>query len=601
MVTVMPQTTKMPLCQGTVITKSIMTIAIKGEEQHENANESGNCRGIYMCGDVKTLCKQGRLTDAMDMLRLIDQQGIWVNSNTYASLLHICVGKNTLPYGKLVHAHIIQTGFKPNDVFLSNKLVLMYAKCGGLPDARRVLNQMAQPNVVSWTTMITAYARHGHSEEALAFLYRMQQTGVQPNEFTLASVLPACASLTAVEHGKEVHREIIRNGFQYDLVAGSALVDMYVKCGNIENACKVFDKMPERDVVSWNAMIVGYAQNGHVDEAVNFFQEMPERDVISWNAMIAGYAQNGYVDEALNIFQKMPERDVISWSAMIAGYAQNGYFHESVDLFRQMQLTGVKSNSDTFTNVLQACASLAALEYGKEIHRDIIGSGFQSDVYVGSALVDMYAKCGSIENACNVFYKMPARNIVSWNAMIVGYAMHGYGKNALQLFGQMQHSGTNPDHVTFIAVLSACCHAGLVDDGWQYFDCMTKYYHITPVMEHYCCMVDLLGRAGRLDEVQAFIHNIPIKPSAAMWGSLLGACRIHANVELAEYAAEHLFELDPENAAPYVQLSNIYAAAGRWHNIAKVRKLMKDRGVKKNPGCSWIEVNKQVHVFIVGD
>eukprot|EP01018_Ginkgo_biloba_P034730 Gb_12555 [translate_table: standard] len=813
-------------------------------------------------GYVRTLCKQGQLKEALHILYVTDQH---VDSSTYASVFHGCVKHQALPEGKLIHAHLFQTGFLFQDMFLSNTLVNMYAKCGNLIDARRVFDQMPERDVVSWTVMIAAYSKHEHSEEALTLFNQMKQTNVQPNQFTFASILPACANTVALEQGMEVHEDINRSGFQSDLFVGNALVDMYAKCGSIENARYMFDIMPQRDVVSWSSMIAGYAQNGHLDEALKLFQEMsqpnvipwtamisgyaqyghseeaveffrrmqlagvmpnsktfasvlpacanlaaleqgkeiheemirsgfesdvfvgnalidmyakcgslenarclfdnmheqnivswtamiagyaqngqlhealklfqkmPERNVVSWTAMTAGYAQNGYVDDALKLFQEMPEKNLASWNAMIAGYAQNGFgrealkffqqmqlvgvkpnsktfasvlpacanlealehgkeiheevirrgfqsdvfvgnalvdmyakcgsienaydlFHkmhqrdvvswtamitgyahnghvdeglklfqimpkqnvaswtamiagyaqnghseEAMKLFQQMQVTGVKPNSNTFASVLPACANLAALEHGKEIHEEVIRSGFQSDVFVGSALVDMYAKCGSIENARNLFDKMPQRNVVSWTTLIQGYAMHGCGKEAIELFEQMQHFGVNPNPVTLVGVLSACCHAGLVDEGQQYFACMSEYYHITPTLEHYGCMVDLLGRAGRLDEAQDFINKMPIKPDASVWGSLMGACRIHNNIVLGERVAEHLFELDPTNASPYVSLSNIYASAGRWDDIEKVRKMMKEGRVKKKPGCSWIEVNNQLYGFVVGD
>eukprot|EP01018_Ginkgo_biloba_P001347 Gb_16635 [translate_table: standard] len=549
--------------------------------------------------DVTTVCKQGRLTDALHILHVCDEA---VSTSTYDALLQVCLHKKSLPEGKLVHAHMIEAGFKCQDVSLGNKIVTLYTKCECLLDARRVLDQMPILNVVSWTAMIAAYVRHGHSEEALSLFYRMQlMDNCQPNQFTFASILPACGNLESLEQGMEIHEEIIRRGFQSDVFVGNALVDMYAKCGSIENARTVFEKMDQRSVVSWNAMIAGYAQTGRVEEALKLFQKMPERNVVSWTAMIAGYAKNGFVDDALQLFQKMPERNVVSWTAMIAGYAQNGYAEEALKFFRQMLLEGVKPNSNTFASVLPACINLAALEQGKDIHEEILRSGFQSDVFVGSALIDMYAKCGSIENARDVFDKMPQRNVVSWNVMIAGYALHGLSTEALKLFEQMQHSGTNPNHVTFLGVFSACCHAGLVDEGRQYFDRMRERHHITPAMEHYSCMVDLLGRAGRLDEAQDFINKMPIKPGATVWGCLLGACRIHNNIELGQHVADHLFELETEDAAPYVLMSNIYAAAGRWDDIEKVWKTMNDRKVKKKPGCSWIEVNKQVHTFFVGD
>eukprot|EP01018_Ginkgo_biloba_P027695 Gb_25125 [translate_table: standard] len=721
--------------------------------------------------EMIALCKQGRLKEALHILHLINQHGIYPDSSAYASLLQGCLDNTAIPEAKLVHAHVIMTGFQANP-FLGTKFVVMYAKCGSLMDARRFLNKMPEQNVVSWTAVIAAYAKHGHAEEALKLFYQMRRTGIQPNQFTFASILPACANLATPEHGKEMHEDIIRSGYQFDVFVGGAVVDMYVKCDNIEKARQAFDKMPERNVVSWTAMITayarhgyseealtlfyqmqqtgirpnqftfasvlpacanlaalehgkkvhediirsgfqcdvfvggalvdmyakcgiiadarnvfdhlpeqnvvsctamiaGYAQNGYgvealtlfyqmqrtgiqpnqftftsvlaacanftaleygrevhediirngylcdvfvgsalvdmyikcgsVEDACNVFNKLPERNVVSWTAMITGYAQNGHVDDALKLFQEIPERDAVSWTAMIAGYVQNGHFKEALKVFQQMLQTGMKRNSVTFASVLPACAHLAALEHGKEVHDDIIRNGFHGDIFVGNALVDMYAKCGSIETARKVFDIMPERAVVSWNTMILGYAMHGYGREALQLFEHMQYSSTKPNNITLVGVLSACCHAGLVDEGWQYFHRMSGDYNITPSVEHYCCMVDLLGRAGCLDEAEEFINKMPIKPDTAVWGSLLGACRIHTNIELGERVAKRLFDSNPESAAHYVLMSNIYAAAGRWDDVENVRKVMKDRRVKKIPGCSWIEVNKKMYAFFVGD
>eukprot|EP01018_Ginkgo_biloba_P009797 Gb_07754 [translate_table: standard] len=621
----------------------------------------------------------------------MQRAGIQPDQFTFASVLPACANLGALEHGKEVHKDIIRNGFE-SDTIVGNALLDMYAKCKSIIDGRHMFDKMLERNVVSWNAMIAGYVQNGNAEEAWKLLQRMQLADVKPNSVTFTSVLSACANFAACQRGKEVHESIIRSGFQFDIVLEDALIDMYAKCGNIQDARNVFDKMPTRDVVSWNVMVAGYGQSGHVDEAVKLFQKMPKRDMISWNAMIAvyaqngnvdkalklfqrmpqrnvvswnamisgyaqngnidealklfqkmpernvvswnamlaGYAQNGQVDEALNIFQKMPERDMISWNTMIAVYernghvdealklfqkmprrdmvswntmiavyAQNGYFDEALKFFQQMQLIGVRPNSVTFASVIPACANLAALKKAKEVHEDILRSGFQSNVFVGSALVDMYAKCGSIQDAHSVFDKMPERNVVSWNAIIVGYSMHGCGAEVLHFFEQMQQSRVKPDHVTFLGVLSACCRAGLLDDGWLYFDRMSQDYHITPALEHYCCMVDLLGRAGHLEEAENFINKMPMKPDAAVWGSLLGSCSIHTNLELAERVAERLFELDPENSAHYVLLSNIYAAAGRWDDKEKVRKMMEDRTVKKPPGCSLIEVNNEVHTFLV--
>eukprot|EP01018_Ginkgo_biloba_P013165 Gb_21064 [translate_table: standard] len=617
--------------------------------------------------DVRTLCKQGRLKEALNIFIVMDQS---LDTSTYVSLLHLCSKKKALEEGKLVHTRITERGLMA-DRLLGNTLVNMYAKCGSLVDARRVFDKLAKRDEFPWTVMIAAYSRHGFAKEALALFHEMQLIGIQPRHFTFAGVLAACANLAALEQGMKIHEEIIRNGFLVDVFVESALVDMYAKCGRIEKARNVFDKMRQRNTVSWNAMIAGYTQNGRLDEALKLFEGMSERDVVSWTAMIGGYAQNGQGVEALKLFRKMQltgvkpnantfasvlpacansaalehgikiheqifisgfqsnvyvqsalvdmyakcgsiekardvfdemqKRNVISWTAMIAGYVQNGQAMEALQLFRQMQLAGAKPDQNTFASVLPACANLAALEQGMEMHEDIIKSGFISDIFVENALIDMYAKCGSLDKAHDIFDNMHQRNVVSWTAMIAGYAMHGCGKEALKLFEQMQRLGVNPNHITLVCVLSACCHAGLVEEGRKYFDCMSQYYHITPSMKHYVCIVDLLGRAGRLDEARDFIKKMPIEPDAIVWNCLLGACRIHNNIELGECVAKHLLELDPKSAAPYVLLSNIYAASGRWDESEHVRQMMNERKVKKMPGCSWIEVNKHVHAFLVGD
>eukprot|EP01018_Ginkgo_biloba_P013192 Gb_32452 [translate_table: standard] len=681
---------------------------------------------------IAAYTRHGSSDEALTLFHQMQRTGILSNEFTFASVLPACAHLVALDQGIEIHEEIIRRGFQ-SDAFVESALVDMYTKCrcfekarhlfdkmsrrdvvswnsmiagyaqnGHVDEALNLFQKMPNPNVVSWTTMIAGFTQNGQSVEALKIFRQMQLARVNPDTKTFACILPACANLAALEQGMEIHDEINKKGFQSDVFVQSALVDMYAKCGNIKKARDLFDKMPQRVSVSWNTMITGYAQNGRVDEALKLFWEMPSPDVVTWNAIIAGctqngqgekslkifqqmqlagvkadsktfasvlpactnlaapgqgmeiheqiirsgfqsdpfvesalvdmyakcgciekarsifnkmhqrntvswtamvtgYAQNGSVDEALKLFKEMPTQDVVSWTAMIAGYVQNGHGLEALNLFQQMQLAGVKPNSNTFASVLPACANLAALEQGMEIHEDIIRCGFQSDVFVESALVDMYAKCGSITMAQELFDKMHERDAISWTAMIAGYAMHGRGKDALQLFEQMQHSGVKPTHATLVCVLSACCHAGLVDEGQKYFDCMSHYYNISPAMEHYVCMVDLLGRAGHLDEALDFISKMPIKPNSTVWSSLLGACRTHNDMELGERVAESLFELDPKNATPYVLLSNIYAAAGRWNDSGNVRRMMKDRRIKKMPGCSWIEVNKQVHVFLVGD
>jgi len=606
-----------------VPTGQMEQIAIKTGSLNRQLNTNN-----YTPQDLRRLCKQGRLKEA---LRILYGMRSCVDSFTYGCLLQACIKKKVHSEGKTIHTHMNESGVMA-DQFLGNMLINMYIKCGSLADARRVFDEMFERNLYSWTVLIAAYSKDGFAKEALALFHQMQKTGIEPNQFAFASVLPACTKLAALKQGMQIHEEIIKCGFESDAFVQSALLDMYTKCGSIENARHVFDKIPQPDDVTWAAMIAGYVRNGRLEEALDLFQRspqrnvsvwnsmiggyvqsglvdeafelfrnMPERNAISWNSMITGYAQNGFVDEAYGLFQKTPEPNVVSWNAMIAGYVRNGRNVEALNLFWEMRRAGVKPELKTFSSVLAACGNLAALEQGIEIHQEVIKSGLQCDVFVESALVDMYAKCGCIEKARSIFDKMYQRNIVSWASMIGGYAMHGSGKEALKLFEQMLHSGLNPNQVTFLCVLSACCHAGLVEEGRKHFDSMSDSYNITPTMEHYGCMVDLFGRAGLLDEAQNFINKMPVEPNAVVWSCLLGACRKHNNVELGEYVAGRLFELDPENATPYVVMSNMYASACRWDDADNVRRSMKDRGVRKIPGWSWIEVDKQVHTFLAED
>eukprot|EP01018_Ginkgo_biloba_P034077 Gb_04446 [translate_table: standard] len=559
-----------------------------------------------------------------------------LDSDSYGFLLQACTSVKPL---NQIHAHILVTGHTQN-VFLGTKLVSMYGMFGNLENARLVFDKMQQPNIFLWNEIIKAYSCNGFCEEALALYYQMQQVGMHPNDFTFLFVLKACASLSALQRGKQIHDEIIKSQFESHVYVGNALIDMYGKCGNLDIARQLFDKMSTRNAVSWSTMIAGYAQSGHANEALTLFYQMqlaglkPNRvtflsallacaefgalqqgkdihdyiikngfdtDVSVRTALVDMYAKCGSIESARQLFDKMPKRDVVSWSAMISGYAQNGHANEALTLFHQMQLEHVKPNRVTLVSVLPACADIVALQQGKNFHDYIIKNGFDSDVSVGTALIDMYAKCGSIQTARQVFDKISKRDVISWSAMIAGYGLHGLGQEAIALFSQMQRTSLKPNHVTFTSVLSACSHAGLVDEGWQFFNCMSRDYCITPKVKHYACMVDLLGRAGCLDEALDFIRRMPVEPDVGVWGALLGACRIHTNIELGEHVARHLFELEPRNPGYYVLLSNIYAVTGRWDDVTKVRTMMKERRLKKTPGCSLIEVNNRVHAFLVGD
>ncbi|XP_057834761.2 pentatricopeptide repeat-containing protein At2g39620-like [Cryptomeria japonica] len=583
--------------------------------------------------------QNGFAEKAFETLEQMKLAGVKPNSTTFASVLSACAKIGALKSGMDIHQSIQDRGLL-SDVVVSTALVDMYAKCGSMDKARELFDRMPQRDVISWNAMIAGYAQNGFDEKALETFKQMLLDGVKANSTTFASILPACAKTGALEKGMDIHQSIIDSGIYSDVVVVTALVDMYAKCGSMEKARELFDRMPQRDVVSWTAMIAGYAQNGFIEKALETFKQMqltgvkPDSttfasilpacakmgameqgmvihqstmesglfsDIIVGNALVDMYAKCGSIIKAHELFDRMPQRNVVSWTVMIAGYTQNGLVDKALEAFKQMQLAGVKPNSTTFASILPACAKMGALEQGMDIHESVLEGGFSSDVTVTTALVDMYAKCGSINKARELFDKMPQREVISWNAMIAGYAQNGFCKDALKIFELMKQSGTHPDIVSFACVLCACSHAGLVDEGCTYFNHMSKSYCITPTVDHYVCMVDILGRAGYLEDTLNFIIKMPVKPVVVVWMCFLGACRSHMNIGLGVFTATLLCDLDPKNAATFVLLSNIYADMGRWEEVQMVRRLMKDRAIKKIPGCSWIEDHKTIHAFCVGD
>eukprot|EP01018_Ginkgo_biloba_P028587 Gb_09704 [translate_table: standard] len=588
---------------------------------------------------IAGFAQNSHYNEALELFRQMVLLGMKPNQFTFGSVLRSCADLTALECGREIHSCIIKTGLD-SDVFVGSSLVDMYAKCGKIVDACQVFDQVPNQDVVSWNGMITGFVQNGYREEGLKLLSQMQLTGIQPNNFTFASVLRACASLTDLEQGKQVHAHIHKIAFQLDADVGIALIIMYAKCRSIDDAFLVFKNMTERGLVAWTAIIAGYSQNEHGEEALKLFCQMHqagikpnqftfasalsacaslaalergeavhahifktgfESDVFAASALVDMYAKSGTMSNAQKVFKKMAERNIVSWNVMIAGYVQHGYVEEALKLLCEMQLAGMKMDGFTFSGVLEGCASLAALENGMQIHAHIIKTGFQSELQVGSALVDMYAKSGSLVDAQKVFDKMPEHDAVSWSTIITGCAQHGHGKEAFELFEQMQQAGMKPDCITFVGILSACSHGGHVDKGLRYFDSMSQDHGIIPQMEHYACMVDILCRAGRLGEAEEFINKMPFEPGILVWRTLLAACRVNGNMDLGKRATECILALEPQDAAAYVLLSNIYAAAGRWDDVVNERKMMKYRGVKKQPGRSWIEVKNKIHAFVARD
>ncbi|KAB1210547.1 hypothetical protein CJ030_MR6G010843 [Morella rubra] len=525
---------------------------------------------------VSGFAQNDRFDEALQYFVEMHRENFVLNEYSFGSALCACSGAMDLKLGIQIHALVSKSRYL-SDVYMGSALIDMYSKSRSVACAKRVFDEMSERNIVSWNSLITCYEQNGPALEALEVFVRMMDCGIEPDEVTLASVVSACASLLAIREGLQIHARVLKyNKFRDDLVLGNALVDLYAKCGKINEARWVFDRMPMRNVVSETSMVSGYARAASVRVARLMFTRMMERNVVSWNALIAGYTQNGENEEAL-------------------------------ELFLQLKRESIWPTHYTFGNLLNACANLAELQLGRQAHSHVLKhefhfqSGEESDIFVGNSLIDMYVKCGSVEDASRVFENMYERDYVSWNAMIVGYAQNGYGTEALQIFQKMLLSGEKPDHVTMIGVLCACSHAGLVEEGRRYFQSMRVEHGLAPLKDHYTCMVDILGRAGCLNEAKSLIDTMPMQPDGVVWGSLLGACKVHKNIMLGKYVAEKVLEIDPWNSGPYVLLSNMYAELGKWRDVVKVRKLMRQLGVVKQPGCSWIKIQSDLHVFMVKD
>ncbi|XP_057854681.1 pentatricopeptide repeat-containing protein DOT4, chloroplastic isoform X2 [Cryptomeria japonica] len=585
------------------------------------------------------LKKNADCEEALELFRKFVLSGVKLDPVMIVCILPACARLGALQQGKQIHEFILRSGFK-SDIYVLNAMIDLYAKCGRIEDALHIFDKMTERDVVSWSSIIAGHSQNGHYYETLRLFREMKLAVVEPSSVTFAGVISACAELVNVKLGKEIHGYVIRSGLQMDVFVGSALIDMYSKCGRLEIARRVFDQMLHRDLVLWNSMIAGYVQNGHCKEALKLFNRIHEAglkpnmvtlvsilpacaafgslkqgkeihsyivkggletELVVGCALIDMYARRGVMNSCQLVFNRTSSRDVVLWNSMICGYVQNSYSDEALKFFCHIQQSGITPDSVTLSSILPACTHLANLQKGKEIHDYAIRNGFEACVSIGNALIDMYAKCGTIKSGRYVFDRMGERDVVSWNAIIAGYGLHGYVVDVFHLFNEMNRTGMQPDYITFIALLSTCSRAGLVDKGWEFFESMRRDYEIMPKMEHYACMVDLLGRSGQLDQARDFIERLPLKPGADVYASLLGSCRVHHNVELAEFTAEQLFKLEPDNAGYYVLLSNIYATAGRWVDVEKVRLLMKGRGVEKQPGCSWIEVGNGIHTFIVGD
>nr|DAD20267.1 TPA_asm: hypothetical protein HUJ06_021730 [Nelumbo nucifera] len=513
---------------------------------------------------------------------------------------------NKLHHLYQLHAFIIKTSLDCNKFIIAKFLRRFFSSSStsseALPYTRLLFDSIPYPDTFIWNTMIRAYLDAHNPRESISLFFQMQlQLRIPVDSFSLSLVVQACGRSHDTWNGFRVHTQILKLGFSSDLFVQTALIEMYSKFGDMVIARKILDEMNEPDLVSYNVLLSEYVKAGEIELARHLFDNMPNKDLVSWNTMIHGYAAHGSVASARKLFDACIQRDLVSWSSMISAYAKSRQSNEALRLFHDMQLAKVMPDGITMVSVLSACGDIGALGMGKMVHEYIERSGIKIDVKLGTSLVDMYAKCGDIDNSLVVFSKMDVKDVLTWSSMIMGLANHGLGEVALDYFLKMTEEGINPNDITFVGVLTACSHVGLISKGWAFFTSMNDVYGVTPKLEHYGCMVDILGRAGHLQDARELIKSMPFAPDAIVWRTLLSACRVHKNVELAEEAILNLMELEPDDDGNYVLLSNIYAQAKMWSNVVNVRRMMRSRSIIKVPGSSSIEVDNTVHEFIAGD
>lgn len=576
--------------------------------------------------------------EALTIFREMQRSGVSMNTYTYVSALQACEEPSFGNLGMELHAAIL----KSNDqlhVYVANALLVMYARCGRMREAAQIYHIMVEKDSTSWNSMLSGFVQNGFYNEARQFFQESLVSGQKPDQASLTSILGASSKLEKLLNGMEAHTFAIKTGLNADIQVANSLIDMYAKCGRVNYMEHVFRSMLDTDQISWTTAIAGYAQNNchmkaldvfreaqaegveadammigsvllactslklinHVKETHGYILKRGLADLVLNNTLVDAYGECSNIALASQMFELIENKDVVSWTSMISAYVDAGLGTEAMKLFCSMKESGVEPDTVALISILSAAASLSALKKGKEVHGFLIRQGFILEGSLASSLVDMYARCGTPENSSKVFNLVKDKDTVLWTCMIHASGMHGNGKLATDLFTRMEMDSVRPDHVTFLALLYACSHSGMTDEGKKYLEIMRCKYNIAPWPEHYACVVDLLGRANRLEEAYQFVKSMPIEPNAVVWSALLGACHVHSNRELGEIAARKLLSLEPENPGNYVLVSNMFAATGRWDAVEQVRELMRERGLRKSPACSWIEIKDEVHSFMARD
>nr|XP_043617379.1 pentatricopeptide repeat-containing protein At5g15300 [Erigeron canadensis] len=494
-----------------------------------------------------------------------------------------------------IHASMIINGFNSNKLNL-RELIYVSALVipSGISYAHQLFDHITQPDLFMWNTMLRGSAQSPNPGKTVSLFNQMEKRDVRPDRYSFPFVLKACTKLSWVNIGYGVHGKIMKYGFEDNTFAKNTLIYFHANVGDIDIASALFDSSAKTQVVAWSALTAGYARRGNLVMARKVFDEMPEKDLISWNVMITGYAKRGEMDSARVLFDEVPKRDIVTWNAMIAGYVNCKLHKEALDIFEEMTSLGEQPDEVTMLSLVTACTDSGDLDIGEKIHRSVLDlGGGELSILLGNALIDMYAKCGNIDKALKIFRSMKEKVVTTWNSIIGGLAFHGHSEEAIDIFKEMCQLKIKPNDVSFVGVLVACSHAGKVQDGREYFRLMRDKYKIEPNIRHYGCMVDLLGRAGLLNEAFEFVDKMKMKPNAIIWRTLLGSCRVHNNVELGRHANEQLLKLKWGESGDYVLLSNIYASQGEWDGAERLRKVMDDKGVRKEAASSLVDADEQ--------
>ncbi|KAL6514852.1 hypothetical protein OROGR_020431 [Orobanche gracilis] len=577
--------------------------------------------------------------------------GIYVSSKTESDQLRLLLllssyqRQGNLRLGSCLHASIIKTPPSPDiretGHIIYNSLLHLYSKCGKLCDAIKLFEEMPLRDTVSWNSLISGFLKLGRLQLGFSYFKLLLNSSIYWfDQATLTSVLSACGGMESLEMVKMLHALAILNGYENETTVGNSLTTSYFRCRAFESGMRAFDQMVERNVVTWTAAISGLAQNEFYKECLNLFVVMYrgmvfpncftylsalsacsglqalkegaqfhgvvlksglQSDLCIESALMDMYSKCGCVGDAWQIFESAKVIDEVSLTVILTGFAQNGFEQEATQMFVKVVEAGTNIDPDMISAILGVYGVDTSQGLGIQIHSLVIKKGFASNVFVCNGLINMYSKCGELEDSVKVFDRMTKKNYVSWNSVIAAFARHGDGLKSLQYYEEMMLKGVQPTDVTFLSLLHACSHVGLLHKGMEFLESMEKIYGLHPRMEHYACMVDMLGRAGLLREAKSFVEGLPVKPDALVWQALLGACSVYNDIDMGKYAADQLARAAPDSAGPFISMANIYSSRGRWNERASTMKKMKEKGVTKETGISWIEIEKKIHGFVVSD